>query len=456
MQNAEDSRRRIPPRGVIWGLTAVAAVHAALFVIGVLHPQAVLRFDRTGERLASAQTLLAAGSVEAGLDVLERRGTPGDYLWHVPMLAAMRGWLPGVQLFQLGLLALSLFALYRIAIRLDGRRQVAWTAVLLYALIPIDLMVPHFLASEAVFTPLLVTATALCVEYATRSPGWRPLGAAGILYGLAALTRPLVLGWLPLMLLVMASIARVRMGRRGWLHLAVLAGCTAAPPVLWMSFQAARTGSFGYGGSSHDLGSTLGLRVVEVRRAAGAAGAGDSAVAAARVADPQATLAVFLRTAAAYPLVFAKSWISHSVKFIVLPDNLDGLVYLGAFQRTGTRAALVHEVGWTGALRLLFREMPIPVLALLAGMLLFAVFWILALRGAWDALRSASGLVRQSWALLLSMPAAYLLARIVEEGSARKRAPIDFVLALCAALGIEAWHSWRARRRAARGHEARS
>ena len=138
---------------------------------------------------------------------------------------------------------------------------------------------------------------------------------------------------------------------------------------------------------------------------------------------------------------------SHTIKFVLLPDNLDVLAYLGAFRRTGTRAGLVHEKGWTGALRVVFREMPGPVLCLLAGMFLFGIFWVLVVYGAWRALRCTTGVVRRTWLLLLSLPAAYLLARCVEEGSARKRSPVDFVLVLCAARGIQALVVARHRRR---------
>jgi 4-amino-4-deoxy-L-arabinose transferase-like glycosyltransferase len=438
-------------RVAAWILATVALAHVVLLVYGALHPADILLFDRTYERESAARALLAARSPAAALDVLARRGTPGDYAWHAALLGMLGGWLPGVPLLQLGLLALTMLALYHIAMAVDGRPRVAWTAVGLYALLPEDFIVPHFLASEAVFTPLLVLATGLLVRYAMRSSAARHLAGAGVLFGLAALTRPIVVGWLPFMLAGTTLVARRQGRRRAWAHVTLLAACTCAAPLLWMSFVSARTGSLGYSESHHDLGSTLGIRVAEVRRtgaarkpAAALPSAGTrSDSAGSSGSQPEATASEFLRVAREEPRAFARAWLFHTIKFVVLPDNLDVLVYLGAFERTGNRANLVHDIGWFGALQRLWREMPGPVTCLLAGMTLFSCFWVLVVWGALATLRGSAGVHRWICGLLVSLPACFLLARVVEEGSARKRSPVDFVLVLFAALGIESLRRWR-------------
>ena len=71
-----------------WVLVAIFAVHLGFLAYGVADPQASLRFDRTGKRLASVEMLLrAAGPADLG-EVLRTRGVPGDYAWHAIVLAS--------------------------------------------------------------------------------------------------------------------------------------------------------------------------------------------------------------------------------------------------------------------------------------------------------------------------------------------------------------------------------
>src|SRR5262249_60788011 len=109
---------------------------------------------------------------------------------------------------------------------------------------------------------------------------------------------------------------------------------------------------------------------------------------------PEASFATLARVMAAHPVQAVESCASHVVKFVLLPDNLDTLAYLGVYERTGVRASLVETHGWLGALVDVLHEMPLPVLGLLAGIVFFAAVWVAAVRGAVLYLRGHAAMER--------------------------------------------------------------
>ena len=425
-----------------WACIALAwLVHAGLFLWAVRFPAVMGRTDRSHERLESVLLFARAASWEEFSAVLAARGILGDYAWHGIVLRLAGEWRPAVVLFQLGLLALSGVALFRMAEALGLRRTRCWAVVALYFLLPVDLMVPHVLGSEAVFNPLLLIATSQLVLYARRdAAAWR-LAVAGFLLSLALLTRPLVLGWLPVALALTTWIALRRTGRRGWLHAAVLALCLGAAPLAWMSFQAARTGSFGLGASGHDLGANIAARVQEVHLRAGGY---------PPPPEQAGTFSAFFTAARVHPGTFVGEWALHTTKFLLLADNLDLFRYLRLFEPSGRRATLIHTEGLSGAIRSLLGELPWLSLWLFAGAAAFGLLWALALWGARDALRTRDVVQRATLLLLLSGPVIYVALRVVESGESRKRSPLDFILALFAVLGWQSFRAWRQARSATR------
>jgi hypothetical protein len=426
------------PRLAVACIALAGLVHAGLFLWAVRFPAVIGRTDRSHDRLESALLLARAASWEELGAVLAARGILGDYAWHGIVLRLAGEWRPAVVLFQLGLLALSAVALFRMAEALGAARRLCWAAVALYLLLPVDLMVPHVLGSEAVFNPLLLIATSQLVLYARRDAAvWR-LAGAGFLLSLALLTRPLVLGWLPVALGVTTWIALRRVGRRGWLHATVLAFCLGAAPLAWMSFQEARTGSFGLGASRHDLGANIAARVQEVHLRAGGY---------PPPPEQAGTLSAFATAARVHPATFAAEWALHTAKFLLLADNLDLFRYLRLFEPSGRRAVLIHTEGLSGAIRSLLGELPWLTLWLFAGAAAFGVLWLLALWGARDALRTPDLVQRATLLLLLSAPVIYVALRVVESGESRKRSPLDFILALFAVLGWQSFRAWYPMRR---------
>jgi len=430
------TRRRA--RALGWAVGLWLAAHGALLVWGVVDPEASLRSDRTRSRLTSAQALLEApGAREAG-ELLVSQGPPGDYAWHALVLGAADS-LAVVQAVQLLLAALALAAVFGIVRDLGGARRTAWTAVAIYALIPIDFVVPHYLVSEAFFNPLLVFGTFALVRYGTRSAHARWLLAAGAAFGLAGVTRTEGLPWLLAMFALAVPLARRRAPARALAHLALLAALAFGPASLYLTLAPSEPVVLER--ATRSLGWELANRASRVSTAAG----GDASDVAG---EP---LAAFLRTAAAHPLAFAREWALQAMKLLALPDNLDVARYLGAYEFTGRRSEWVHELGVLGAVGRTFREMPGLASWLLATVLIWLGVLALALGGAWTALRRSAGAERLLYLILLALPIVWTALRVLAQGESRKRSPVDFALAIFAAIGaLRASAAWRGRGSAGR------
>lgn len=421
-------------RVVKWLLVAVAGVHAALLTFGVIRPEAALCCDRSITRLAAAQALLEAEGFEAALDVLADQGAVGDYALHALVLWIGGGRLWVVQLVQLALLAASLLAVFRMVQHLGCSPEVCRLAVLLYAAIPVNIMIPHFLCSEAFYTPCLVIAIMFLVRAATHDFNATTLGAAGLLLSAGALIRSEILGWLPLLFILILPVARRRLPGKWLSRLVLLAASCLVGPIVWMSFQAVHKGT-SPGRPHADSGRAIELRVQEIRRVAG------DVTPPSRERDRRVT--TLLDEMIHYPGAAARLCVSHIVKLLALPDNLDLFAYLGLYDRTGNRISRTESLGWVAALRSAYREMPVLTAWFLVSIAVFAVFWLFVVWGGCRAMWNSAGTQRLLWLLLLSLPTYYLCLRVIVEGNSRKRSPIDFTLAIFAAVGIEAIASRR-------------
>jgi 4-amino-4-deoxy-L-arabinose transferase-like glycosyltransferase len=438
MSDKTPPRRRV--KWLPWLLAALCAAHVGLLVAAASDPEASLRFDRTGRRLASADLLLEAvqGGGSSGVgEVLLTRGAPGDYAWHAAVLSVTGRSLVAVQLVQLLLAALSLVAVHRIALALDGRREVALLATALYAVIPIDFILPHFVASEAFFNPLLLFGVAALVRYATRAPDIGSIAAAGVAFGLAALTRPEALPWLIVMLGFAAALAMRVARERARLHMAVLALLTFGGVCVWLALVPAEPVVLER--AALTLEWELANRAHRVLSAAGADTTGIES----------APLIAFVRSLLEHPLAFLREFALQAGKLLALPDNLDTFRYLGLYEFTGRRSEWVHALGVVGAARRVFEEMPALATWLAVTIALWLAVAAVALRGAVDVLRRCEGVERILYLLLLSLPVVWTLLRVLTQGESRKRSPVDFAITIFAAIG---W--WRARYTRARPSRA--
>jgi len=263
-----------PPIGPVRLVAPLAALHAAMFVYDLRHPERFLNADRALERIEVVQGFAQTGDL---VPYLASHGIVGDWLPHALLYLAGGQYL--VIAVQLVLALLSVLWVYRIGLRLDLPERSAAAAALVYALLPHSLVYPHQVASEALFVPLVILSFRL-------APG----AGSGLAIGLATLIRPITALW-PFVIFVLGKTRP-----RAYLALAL------APLLLWMSFMLVATGEFSMGRSGHDLGSNLYLRLQRL---------GADVPEAERppqrpAGQTRATVREYLSFVAAHPLVTAK------------------------------------------------------------------------------------------------------------------------------------------------------
>jgi hypothetical protein len=137
--------------------------------------------------------------------------------------------------------SLACVAIYLTALWLSGKRSVALLAALGTACYPVLILMPTIPASMVVYMTALVWAVAATVALAMRR-SWAWAVAAGALWGVLALGRPAVLGFLPLAVLWL-WLNRASTGK--WARNSALLGVTAIVVVLpWAIRNAGVFGRF--------------------------------------------------------------------------------------------------------------------------------------------------------------------------------------------------------------------
>jgi hypothetical protein len=407
-------------------LMAFAALHAAMFAYDLAHPDRFLRADRATERLQSIEGFAQALHAGDALAYLTSRGVAGDWLPQALLYLAGGQYL--VIAAQVALLLASIAWVRDIGLRAGLRAGHAAAAALLYALLPHSLVLPHQLASEAVFVPLIVLAFRLSL------PGLAPSGGAAL--GLATLVRPVTLLWPPIQAAFDGGSPRRRIA---------FVAVSLAPLLAWMSFVFVVTGEFSMGRSGHDLGSNLYARMQ--RMAVNLPPAERPAV--KPPGQKQVSVGEYLRFSLAHPgaaaLHGARDVVTVALKSGIERVTLDYLDLFPDSRRalqdpgSGWRADLEDEGAARTFLRLL-RDRPGLVLSSAAGSLLFALFVGLAAIGA---LGAARGPRRNRALLLLAGFVVYIgiTAQAVDAAQSRHRAPAEFALCVLALAG------WAARQR---------
>lgn len=157
------------------------------------------------------------------------------------MLALGLGTL-GVRIGQVLLSTATALFVYRIGARLDGVRT-GRIAALLFAFDPVLVGFTHRLWSETIFLFFLLGAIDLLTAKPARE--WVAWLVAGIAFGLAGLTRPMILTFVPLLFLWALLLAwRDRTWRRTLGRFVILALASATVVLPWTARNARLTGAF--------------------------------------------------------------------------------------------------------------------------------------------------------------------------------------------------------------------
>ncbi|HZR70237.1 MAG TPA: hypothetical protein VFB01_14445 [Burkholderiales bacterium] len=412
---------------LLFGL--LAALHVLMLGYDLHHPGRFLNADRAGGRMQVLEGFRRTW--EGGGDLtafLAQHGIVGD--WLPQALLYLWGGQYLVIVAQVALALASVAWVRSIGTRLGMAEGSARGAALLYGLLPHTVVLPHQLASEAIFVPLLVGSFALLV----RSSSARGLALAGALLGLATLVRPITLLWPLVCVLFLSATLRAR-------ALFVLAALT--PLYLWMLFVFAATGDLSMGRSDHDLGRNLYERAERIAASAGVP-APESPT-----GDRRLGVAGYLRFALDHPSP-ALEHSARDVAVLALKSGTERVVLDYLEVDAAERAELQASDGWRARLErdgawATFRQMttrhPGVVLAAAGGAIAFAALMLLAFAGALAWLREnrdGAAAPRHRLRLLLVLFPLYIAAtaQVVDAAQSRHRAPAELALCLLAVAGL--------------------
>lgn len=225
-------------RGILVFLVAFAVRLAAIWALGPAH----LEFGDSRDYLEAGRSICAQG---------DDPGTAGGMYFRPPGFPIFIGLVTACHAEQIGWIKIALAAIdsltvllvWAVARLVNGSSRMLWLVVAVAALNPIFVYQTADLRSEPLFMVLL-TGAILALFTARSRREWLYLLLAGLLLGLAALTRPAALIAIPFFALTWIAGAPARR-RREALPLALLlvfaAGAVVAP---WTQFISARYQQF--------------------------------------------------------------------------------------------------------------------------------------------------------------------------------------------------------------------
>ena len=415
-------------------------LHGALFVHGLFRPEAFMAGDRSQSRWDRIHYVFLGempwpdrplGAGTFGERLLEM-GHPGDFAFHgMAFLAA--GPL-GVVALQLALAGVATLCVYRLGRAIGLPENHALGATLIWMLLPGSLILPHELASEGLFNPLLIIATYLVISSLERGPGLVRLLAGSAVWSLAIMVRPQLLIF-PLVLVGMLAVSPIARAKR--MAVLALVVCLALPAA-WGSFTWVRTGEVGLGSPSHGPGIALfkttrrmaGIGGFDFDTSAHPDGRMDVATFAGHVRDQPAAF-VRLKAAEASVLLFNPGFYS-----------LAGH-HLGAIEaERGLWLALRDSGGFVAMVRQLFEIGVVFTVAFGIATVGWALVLVLALVGVVVFIRAPVPHA-VSKAILLGL-LVYSLGVVMISSAVRwgHRTPIEFVLVLLMAFGFGTARRW--------------
>ncbi len=207
--------------------------------------------DRATARLEKIEFVFGDGDLSqtplAGR--LVKAGTPGDYIFQGVLYSL--GGKPLVIAVQLLLAYLALLFTYQLALLIGCSPRMAFAAVLLYMVLPGSLILPHELASESLYNPLVIIG--LCLICKTlEEPFHAPTFCLGLFLLAVAIGVRVMLVLYPFLLTFIFGFA----GRQHrTLRIALVLAICFIIPLAWALFVRTQTGQMSV--KSHDNNPTL-------------------------------------------------------------------------------------------------------------------------------------------------------------------------------------------------------
>lgn len=293
-------------------------IQSGLLLYDLSEPGAFLRGDRSGDRLETITSFLAAAP-NSSFDFVIHGGVPGDYILHAALYQLGGPYL--IILAQVLLQFVTVVATYLIAWRLTKSTAVTLAACLVLMVMPGTLMNPHLLTTETWFTAFLSLGTfAFCLAIDHRGPN---ISASILLGGFAAFALASFMRPQGLLMPLTVAMFLIVTDRRDWARILFGLGLSYFLfPISWMLLRLRALGDFGLGTSPADLGSNLLIRANRILSLP------------IEPDPPDAKLGIldFLHIAAAHPAATLKIFYSDALNLLFNPGSTHFFgYYLGLF-----------------------------------------------------------------------------------------------------------------------------
>jgi hypothetical protein len=437
-------------RWLYWLLICFAGVHGSLLALDARYPSMFLRGDRADARLARIEALGRVSDWHALVAYLGTHGNIGDYAPQA--LLYLAGGRHTLVIGQICLMLLSGICVFRLARLCDLSARAGCLATALYLGSPHSLALPHQLCSEGLFVPLVVISTWLTAE-AVRRRNRVALSCSGLLSGVAALVRPVILLW-PLV----AAFALRRYSAPA--RALVYAGAAYLPIFMWMAFIWHETGTAGMGDSDHSLAFNLYGRVEAI---AATVPPDETRAITSRYLKRKNEVTAFdyVSFAAHYPLP-TLIYAVRDAEVFLFKSGIERISvdYLADDRQTQTLQTR-NGNGWRqywdkhgalAAIRYAWQVLGVTFLISVFAAAVQVAFIVLAVVGAVHV----AALIRQPAAceasrlaefLVLALPLYVLIfSQLADANQSRHRAPAEFALAILITHGIRrARSAWRVR-----------
>jgi hypothetical protein len=436
-----------------WLLFCFAAIHALLLTLDARYPSAFMRADRATDRMAAIDALHALGDWQAIVAYLGSHGNIGDYAPQ-GLLYLVGGKLTLV-VCQICLMLLSGVCVFRLARLCELSARASCVATALYLGSPHSLALPHQLAAEALFVPLVAISTWATAE-AVRRSNQVVLSYSGLLLGIANLVRPVALVW---PIVVVFGLRRFSSARTGPL---IFAAAAYVPILVWIVFVWQETGTPGMGESDHSVAVNLYGRVEAI--AATMPPDERGAVTAQYLAGEhknELSPLKYLSFAAHYPLPL----LIYAVRDTEIFLFKSGIERITVDYLTNEQQAKPLQIrngdGWRqrwdkygalAAMRYGWQVLGITFLISALGAAVQVALILLAVVGAVQVVRllkhhAASAASKLAEFLVLALPIYFLIfSQLADATQSRHRAPAEFALAILATHGVSRVRfAWRAR-----------
>jgi len=433
-------------------------IHLGFGIYDKYHPDVWLNWDRADQRLDAIKSALwAADDLGTFSSALLSQGIVGDYGFQLIFYAL--GGPTGVILFQIFLSTIAVAALFEIALVISDRIRFATCVTLLYLHFPHSLALPHFLASEAVFVPLIILSFLFLFRSVRNNGNSSNIIVAGILLGLASMVRPITIPLGIVAYLLYFALSREK-PRTIWMAFVLV---SLMPVSIWMGLQYVSTGHLTLGDSSHDMGHNLSNRVERISWTLTPDERAEVFDRYLRAADGNGhtvdrevlTLGEYLEFATDYPSAYLQH-LGRDAMVYIGKSGATRLVFdyfellppdrVKKIQRTWRRGW--ERNGLFSAAGELSRSEPLLTISSIVLSIACVLFFVISMSvGAYKILRDAWE-TNMAYRLMTSMLVIFPfyvfgLSQVVNAMQSRHRAPAEFALSILFFYGIFALKSQR-------------